>query len=143
MTVAEVWGRVQGSDVLPLSHDGDDWLFPAPPGMSGTLICEFWAEDDAGNVGYRAAIITLDRGVIKCWRWLDIGCECIMRAQNRQGMLIAYNNSLRVHHARAEPPRRRDDGPRRILHDAHARERRGRHGTARLRPPSARLPSGR
>ena len=83
MTVAEVWGRVQGSDVLPLSHDGDDWLFPAPPGMSGTLICEFWAEDDAGNVGYRAAIITLDRGVIKCWRWLDIGCECIMRAQNR------------------------------------------------------------
>lgn len=80
MTVAEVWGRVQGSDVLPLSHDGDDWLFPAPPGMSGTLICEFWAEDDAGNVGYRAAIITLDRGSIKCWRWLTTGCDCIMLA---------------------------------------------------------------
>lgn len=83
MTVAEVWGRVQGSDVLPISHDGDDWLFPAPPGMSGSLICEFWAEDEAGNVGYRAAIITLDRGVIKCWRWLDIGCDCIMRARSR------------------------------------------------------------
>ena len=81
MTVAEVWGRVQGSDVLPLSHDGDDWLFPAPPGMSGTLICEFWAEDEAGNVGYRAALITVAGGAIKCWRWLDSGCDCIMLAR--------------------------------------------------------------
>jgi hypothetical protein len=80
MTVAEVWGRVQGSDVLPLSHNGDDWLFPAPPGMSGTLICEFWAEDDAGNVGYRAAILTIAKGSIKCWRWLSTGTECTMLA---------------------------------------------------------------
>lgn len=83
MTVTEVWGRVQGMDVLPLAHDGDDWCFPTPPGMTGSLICEFWAEDEAGNIGYRAAVITLDRGAIKCWRWLDAGCECIMLSQSR------------------------------------------------------------
>lgn len=80
MTVEEMWGRVQGNDVLPLSRDGDEWFFPTPSGMSGTLVCEFWAEDDAGNIGYRAALITLDKGAIKCWRWLDMGCECILRA---------------------------------------------------------------
>lgn len=83
MTVADVWGRVQGQDALPLSHDGDDWFFPAPPGISGTLVCEFWAEDEAGNIGYRAALITLHKGAIKCWRWLDAGCSCIMLATIR------------------------------------------------------------
>lgn len=80
MAVADVWGRVQGRDALPLSRDGDDWFFPMPSGASGTLVAEFWAEDEAGNVGYRAALITLDKGAIKCWRWLDDGCTCIMMA---------------------------------------------------------------
>lgn len=83
MTVTDMWGRVQGTDVLPLTHDGDDWCFPMPAGASGTLVCEFWAEDEYGNIGYRAALITLDKGSIKCWRWLTSGCDCIMRAQNR------------------------------------------------------------
>lgn len=80
MTVTDMWGRVQGTDVLPLTHDGDDWCFPMPAGASGTLVCEFWAEDEYGNVGYRAALITLDKGAIKCWRWLTSGCDCIMLA---------------------------------------------------------------
>lgn len=83
MTVADVWGRVQGQDALPLSHSGDEWLFPTPPGMSGQLLAEFWAEDEAGNVGYRAAAITLDKGAIKCWRWLDSGADCTMRGSIR------------------------------------------------------------
>lgn len=84
MVVMEVWGMVQGGDVLPIARDGDDWFFPTPPGMlSGTLICEFWAEDEAGNIGYRAALITMREGAIKCWHWLDSGCDCIMLAVRR------------------------------------------------------------
>ena len=104
MTVAEVWGRVQGQEVRAFAHDGDDWFFPAPPGMSGTLVCEFWASDEAGNVGYRAALIVLDKGAIKCWRWLDIGCDCIMRAQNRPvaEMLGRADSSMTLVRASAE-----------------------------------------
>ncbi len=83
MTIKDVWGRVQGQDALPLAHSGEDWYFPTPSGMSGQLLAEFWAEDEAGNVGYRAAIITLDKGAIKCWRWLDSGADCIMRGRIR------------------------------------------------------------
>lgn len=80
MTVTEVWGRLDGLDVLPLTHSGDTWAFPLPDGAAGQLICEFWAEDDAGNVGYRAAILTIAEGSIKCWRWLSTGTECTMLA---------------------------------------------------------------
>lgn len=88
MTVADVWGRVQGQDALPLSHADDEWLFPTPPGMSGRLLAEFWASDEAGNVGYRAAVITLDKGAIKCWRWLDTGADCIMRASSKPALSL-------------------------------------------------------
>lgn len=77
MTVTDVWGRIQGQDLLPRIHDGDEWFFEFPD-LSGQLVCEFWAQDEAGNVGYRAAILTIARGSIKCWRWMDSGCECIL-----------------------------------------------------------------
>lgn len=83
MSVTEMWGRVQGMDVLPLIHDSDDWFFPLPEGMSGTLVCEFWVQDEAGNVGYRSAMIALSKGAIKCWRWLDSGCTCTLLATVR------------------------------------------------------------
>lgn len=93
MTVAEVWGRVQGRDVLPLTHDGDDWCFPIPEGLTGQLVCEFWAEDEAGNVGYRAALLTVAGGAIKCWRWLDSGCDCIMLASRRPAVTIVADRT--------------------------------------------------
>lgn len=83
MTVSEVWGTIDGGDVLPLSHSGDEWYFPFPEGATGRLVVEFWAMDEAGNTAYRAAIVQLYKGTIKCWRWRDVGCDSTMLALHR------------------------------------------------------------
>lgn len=62
-----VWGIINGHQTLPFSHLGDQWYFE-PPAEDGTFVCEFWAEDDYGNVGYNAAILTVVKGAIKCIR---------------------------------------------------------------------------
>lgn len=83
MTVADVWGRLNNQDSLPISRVGNDWLFNLPSGAAGDVVCEIWAQDDAGNIAYRAAIVTVYKGTIKCWRWLTQGTVCTMVALSR------------------------------------------------------------
>jgi len=83
MTVVRMWGRVDGKDSLPFHRNGDDFYFDVPDGYIGDLLCEFWAQDEAGNIGYRAAILTISLGGRKCIRWLDTGGECIMHPIRR------------------------------------------------------------
>lgn len=65
--ITGVWGIINGHQSLPFSRVGDRWFFD-PPTEDGTYICQFWAEDDYGNVGYNAAILTVVEGSIKCIR---------------------------------------------------------------------------
>jgi len=73
MTVREVWGRIQAQDVVAIAHEGDEWLFQVPRSVLGRVVAEFWVEDEAGNIGYRAALLTIEHGTIKCIEWLKVG----------------------------------------------------------------------
>lgn len=71
MTVAHVWGRIQAQAVLPIAHEGNVWMFQVPRSAVGRVAAEFWVEDEAGNIGYRAAILQIAHGTIKCIEWLE------------------------------------------------------------------------
>ncbi len=73
MTVAEVWGRIQAQNVVPIATEGDTWLFQVPRSVVGRVLCEFWVSDEAGNVGYKAGIFQIEHGTIKCIEWLKTG----------------------------------------------------------------------
>lgn len=79
MAIVRVYGTINGRDYLPFLNQGDRYYFPLPETLTGKYICEFWAEDDYGNVGYNAAILTLVRGVIKCIEVLDKLYQVMMR----------------------------------------------------------------
>lgn len=66
MAIVRVFGTINGQDYLPFQNIGDRYYFPLPEALTGKFVCEFWAEDEFGNIGYNAAILTLVRGVIKC-----------------------------------------------------------------------------
>lgn len=77
--IIRVWGLINGYQALSLFQQGDKWYFK-PPVESGTYICEFWAEDDFGNIGYNAAILTVVDGSIKCIRVLSERYHSLMLA---------------------------------------------------------------
>lgn len=79
MAIVRVYGTINGHDYLPFLNQGDRYYFPLPETLTGKHICEFWAEDDYGNVGYNAAVLTLVRGVIKCIEVLDKLYQVTMR----------------------------------------------------------------
>lgn len=79
MAIVRVYGTINGHDYLPFLNQGGRYYFPIPETLTGKYICEFWAEDDYGNVGYNAAILTLVRGVIKCIEVLDKLYQVTMR----------------------------------------------------------------
>ena len=83
MSVARVWGRIQGKDAVLDNQEGGVWTFDVPSWASGPIIAEFWAEDDFGNVSYRSAVLEIEAGTIKCLRWLDTDGICIMEAVPR------------------------------------------------------------
>lgn len=83
MTVKSVWGRIQGMDATLTAQEGDQWIFQVPPWVTSPIIVEFWAEDDAGNVSYRTGLFDLSEGPIKCIRWKDTGCSCVMLETER------------------------------------------------------------
>lgn len=66
MTIVRVYGNINGVGVMPFTSVGDVYYFQPPETLTGKFVCEFWAEDEFGNIGYNAAILTLVRGVIKC-----------------------------------------------------------------------------
>ena len=73
MTVASVWGVVQGVEEAPFHSIGDRWYFEIPAHAGSNVFVELWAEDLAGNQAYRAAIVELKGGTIKCVHWQDCG----------------------------------------------------------------------
>lgn len=79
MAIVRVFGTINGQDYLPFQNIGDRYYFPLPEALTGKFICEFWAEDEFGNIGYNAAILTLVRGVIKCIEVLDKLYQVTMR----------------------------------------------------------------
>lgn len=79
MTIVRVYGNINGVGVMPFTSVGDVYYFQPPETLTGKYICEFWAEDEFGNVGYNAAILTLVRGVIKCIEVLDKLYQVTMR----------------------------------------------------------------
>ena len=79
MTIVRVYGNINGVGVMPFTSDGDVYYFQPPETLTGKFICEFWAEDEFGNIGYNAAILTLVRGVIKCIEVLDKLYQVTMR----------------------------------------------------------------
>lgn len=83
MTVKAVWGRIQRQNATLAAHEGDVWTFDVPLWASSPIIAEFWAEDDAGNVSYRAGVFALEEGTIKCIRWRTEGSSLTMLADDR------------------------------------------------------------
>jgi len=71
--IARAWGRIQAQDVVPIAHEGDTWLFQVPRSAVGRITAQFWVEDEAGNIGYRAALLQIEHGTIKCITWLETG----------------------------------------------------------------------
>ena len=94
MTVTEVWGRVQGQDSSLISQAGDLWIFTVPPWVTNPVIAEFWAKDEAGNIGYRSAILTIENGTIKCIRWMHTDGICLMQSVERSGHIINVRPSI-------------------------------------------------
>lgn len=88
MTVTDVWGRVNGQDAGLITRDGDQWYFSLPTNTNGDVPCEFWAQDEAGNIGYASAILTLEDGGVKCIRWIRTDGECVMKAVNRPSCVL-------------------------------------------------------
>lgn len=78
MTVKSVWGRIQGMDATLTGQAGDQWTFQVPAWATSPIIVEMWAEDEAGNVSYRTGVFDLSDGPVKCIRWKDTGCSCVM-----------------------------------------------------------------
>ncbi len=88
MTVESVWGVIDGSDEIAVHRDGDTWTFGSIPlSKTGDVIVEVWAEDEAGNQGYRAGVLTLEKGAVKCFRWVTEYAVCTMRAIPRSFLI--------------------------------------------------------
>lgn len=68
--ITRVWGLINGQQALQTYQKGDRWYFELPS-QSGMFVCEFWAENDYGSVGYRSAIIYIQDGRVKCIRVLS------------------------------------------------------------------------
>ena len=83
MTVTDVWGLIRGQVAGLTSRDGDRWYFAVPSDATGTLVTEWWAQDEAGNIGHNAAILTLVEGAVKCIRMMRSDGVCTMRARAR------------------------------------------------------------
>lgn len=79
MTISRVWGVINTVETLPFYQHGEKWYFD-PPEDDGTYVCEFWAEDEYGNIGYNAAILTVVEGAVKCIRPLSERYHSLMLA---------------------------------------------------------------
>lgn len=90
MTVKDVWGRADGLDVSLITRDGDRvWFFRIPDGVEGDFPAEFWAEDEAGNVGYSAAMLSLGSNGVKCIRMIRSDGVCVMRPIGRPSCVMS------------------------------------------------------
>lgn len=57
MTVARVYGTVDGAEVVMQHAEGARWSVPVPLDQDGEYAVEVIAEDDAGNWSYMAKML--------------------------------------------------------------------------------------
>lgn len=78
--ITRVWGLINGQQALQTYQKDDRWFYELPS-QSGMFVCEFWAENDYGSVGYRSAIIFIQDGRVKCIRVLSERYHSLMSMQ--------------------------------------------------------------
>ena len=96
MTVVDVWGHIQGYDASLIARDGDKWIFRIPSWATGPIVAEFWAEDDAGNISYRAGIFAITDGTLKCIRWLTTDGICTMNIVEKAEIMMDIGRACSV-----------------------------------------------
>lgn len=94
MSVIDVWGLVSGKVVGLITRNADEWYFDLPSDSSGTLMAEFWAQDEAGNTGHAVALLQLTDGGLKCIRILRTHGECRMRDIHRPECVMSDRPAL-------------------------------------------------
>ena len=55
--VTRAWGSANGQDVILTRDEGDRWKAVVPFDEDGEYVVEFFAVDEAGNVGYMCTIL--------------------------------------------------------------------------------------
>lgn len=72
MAVVSVWAMIN-SQFCVLSDNGNGkWsLNGSIESPDGSYVCEFFAEDEAGNIGYKTAILWLYDGKLTCIEWIE------------------------------------------------------------------------
>ena len=73
MTVVKVWGRMNNGYSVDFTYiSGNTWEVSVPDDSpDGYYIAECWAEDEAGNIGYKIAKLWIIDGSMSCLEWLD------------------------------------------------------------------------
>ena len=73
MTVVKVWGRMNNGYSVNFTYiSGNTWEVSVPDDSpDGYYIAECWAEDEAGNIGYRIAKLWVIDGSMSCLEWVD------------------------------------------------------------------------
>ncbi|MFA7184819.1 MAG: hypothetical protein WC082_08000, partial [Victivallales bacterium] len=64
--IISVWGEINGVGKIPVLNVGGKYYFTPPQTLTGRYICQFWAEDDFGNIANSSALLTIFKGMIKC-----------------------------------------------------------------------------
>lgn len=78
MAVKSVWGKLNnGSEVVFARAGTDTWSVEvAGEAPDGRYVAEVWAEDFAGNVAYKMAIIWVTKGKVTCLRFIEHKYKC-------------------------------------------------------------------
>lgn len=71
MTVVSVVGSVNGHDVVCTQKKPDVWVCDPGEIKNGRYVAEFWATDEAGNIGYKLAILYVYDGRCVKIEWID------------------------------------------------------------------------
>ena len=72
MSVTSVTAKINGYMYSCINTGGDIWSLKAPSECpDGSYTCEFWATDEAGNIGYKTAILWIFDGRLTCIKWIE------------------------------------------------------------------------
>lgn len=72
MAVVDVWAEINGQRTKLNRTSGDIWSVTAPSDCpDGSYTCAFWAVDEAGNIGYKTAILWIFDGRLTCIKWIE------------------------------------------------------------------------
>lgn len=96
--VIRVYGSVNGSDVVFTSLGDDLWDVAVPKLPGGEYVCDLYAEDDAGNIGYAATILFIvnAKHIITEIRWLRFSADPAMRELEAVGKVACREADAQV-----------------------------------------------